>query len=453
MEVIIKPISIASSSSSNSLSNSHDETLTFSYSLSVFKQLRISDIKSKIQSTHQLNPMINEQILYYNETVIHDTQLLSEVIGQDNKTKCVNLNLKINTLKQKENTIPLSEPSESVLRQKESEIIAEKSDLQSGNEDIGRKLNEGNGSKYSREWMDGYNTAELYYQQQMNSYMLYLHQFYNTQLQLLHHQQQQHVDPHSVPAGYFTMQNSQNRNVSRNATSVTPVTPSVTVDRTSQLRQRGVQQQQPRKVEMNENAGASSSSGNVRVNELNESNGIGANSVNVGREHGPGRVVEEERGGIRGGHVLGMLAGMEMNWSLILKLTFLVFLLGQEGSFSRILALVVCAVLFYLYQVGRLSFVERIAVRLVDFQRERAQRSAQQRQQQGEEGEQQGRAAVDGGQRVRYFVFEFVSFCYGLMCSLVPSWRPQQMVALEALRNGENGNARREERENVERND
>jgi len=66
--------------------------------------------------------------------------------------------------------------------------------------------------------------------------------------------------------------------------------------------------------------------------------------------------------GAQGG-VRGFVVQLEFNWGLMLKLAFLVFLLAQEGSPIRVAGLAFVAVFIYMWQVGRLDFVNRAFAR------------------------------------------------------------------------------------------
>jgi len=63
--------------------------------------------------------------------------------------------------------------------------------------------------------------------------------------------------------------------------------------------------------------------------------------------------------------VFGVQLRLEINWGLIMKLAFFVFLLGQEGPAWRTALLGIIALLIYLWQVGRMEFLQRSLARYI----------------------------------------------------------------------------------------
>lgn len=171
--------------------------------------------------------------------------------------------------------------------------------------------------------------------------------------------------------------------------------------------------------------------------------GVGANGVPEGGAH----LRPNVQGGEGAPRVRQFVFQFEINWSLISKLIFLVFLLGQEGSPRRVYTLMIVAVLIYLWQTNWLGFVRRLAGGAVpdptqlfeilfpqeDRQQEGTDGGAND---QGERRRVQSRLPNRFG-RVALFVSFLYSFIYGFFCSLLPGWRPRPLPRLEEVRNNQ----------------
>lgn len=135
----------------------------------------------------------------------------------------------------------------------------------------------------------------------------------------------------------------------------------------------------------------------------------------------------------------------EINWSLISKLIFVVYLLGQEGSPRRVYTLMTIALAIYLWQTNRLGFLRRIAgvalpnpVQLFEslFPREDPSDVGDA----GPSDAQQAPAVSRPRVRNRFgrvaVILCFVySFFYGFVSSLLPAWRPQPLPRMDELLN------------------
>ncbi|KAA8490795.1 hypothetical protein FVE85_1242 [Porphyridium purpureum] len=153
-------------------------------------------------------------------------------------------------------------------------------------------------------------------------------------------------------------------------------------------------------------------------------------------------------------HQRPMVLRFEINWALILKLAFVVFLIGQEGPPWKIFLMSFVAVMIYMWQIGRLAPLQRFVeqnfpnpARLFpvlpdgDLPQENQGQHGHEQQFPANAREDRGdalragQATPSAGSQVgppnRPSLY-FLSFFYGLICSLVPSWRPPR--AAEALR-------------------
>lgn len=124
----------------------------------------------------------------------------------------------------------------------------------------------------------------------------------------------------------------------------------------------------------------------------------------------------------------------ELNWGLISKLIFLVFLLGQEGSPSRVYTLAGAAVLIYLWQTGRLGFLRRVTSLVLPspiqlFAMMFPGAGANSTDQQASPPPRYGKFVV-----IMSYVY---SFFYGFVCSLLPAWRPDPLPNMHDMLNAQ----------------
>eukprot|EP00183_Erythrolobus_madagascarensis_P006299 CAMPEP_0185846372 /NCGR_PEP_ID=MMETSP1354-20130828/2035_1 /TAXON_ID=708628 /ORGANISM="Erythrolobus madagascarensis, Strain CCMP3276" /LENGTH=515 /DNA_ID=CAMNT_0028546499 /DNA_START=32 /DNA_END=1579 /DNA_ORIENTATION=+ len=166
---------------------------------------------------------------------------------------------------------------------------------------------------------------------------------------------------------------------------------------------------------------------------------------------GPGQVPRNGEQGALGDGFRGFALQLELNWGLMLKLAFLVFLLAQEGSPVRIAGLAFAAVLIYLWQMGRFDFVHRAVARYAPLMNQvQGQRNANPIRMNPVRVHE--RAAPEGGD-VRHaaggldhvaeaapvapepeaptvpnsepgFAYSAAQFVHGFVLSLLPTWRP-----------------------------
>ncbi|CDF35239.1 unnamed protein product [Chondrus crispus] len=133
----------------------------------------------------------------------------------------------------------------------------------------------------------------------------------------------------------------------------------------------------------------------------------------------------------------------EVNWTLILKLIFVVYLLGQEGTPRRVYILLSLALVIYLWQTNRLGFLGRIAgialpnpVQLFEAFFPRVQgpneegTQASQSDQDPNAQSPRGSSRFGRGAVVLCFIY---SFFYGFVGSLLPAWRPPALPRVEEL--------------------
>ena len=137
----------------------------------------------------------------------------------------------------------------------------------------------------------------------------------------------------------------------------------------------------------------------------------------------------------------------DLNWSLLLKLALLVFILAQDASPRRVQTLGFLAVVVYLWQTGQLTFVRRMigmvlptprqlfaAMGINSAQRNEARennvQSGQQSQQQQQAEQQQRRCS-----KVTVILSYVYSFFYGFVCSLLPAWNPEPLPNINDLLN------------------
>jgi hypothetical protein len=135
----------------------------------------------------------------------------------------------------------------------------------------------------------------------------------------------------------------------------------------------------------------------------------------------------------------------ELNWSLISKLILLVILLGQEASSQRVYVLSSAAVVIYLWQTGRLHRLRHLAgtllptpTRLFDVVAPPVVRAPA-----DADGEGHGPPSPEtsasqqverrAASRVAVMLSYTYSFCYGFICSLLPSWEPTQLPKIGDL--------------------
>lgn len=159
--------------------------------------------------------------------------------------------------------------------------------------------------------------------------------------------------------------------------------------------------------------------------------------------------------GERGPRVRRFVFQFEINWSLILKLVLVVYLLGQEGSPRRVYTLMALALAVYLWQTNRLGFVRRVAEAALPnpVQLFEALFPPEEPPSEGDAGpvdpvdtEQtanvsRSRAPNRFGRGAVILCFVY-SFLYGFVSSLLPAWRPQALPRMEELLNPElNNNA------------
>lgn len=123
---------------------------------------------------------------------------------------------------------------------------------------------------------------------------------------------------------------------------------------------------------------------------------------------------------------LGMrFGGFQVQWSLLFKLMFVVFLLSQNGSPRNFYVLGTIALLIYFWQTGRF---EVLAVRVVEaFPALRQRRRF-------EENSPPSSASTPNFVPSRsrswlvYCATFVASFVLSFVCSLFPSWKAQQMI-------------------------
>ncbi|CAN8073159.1 unnamed protein product [Agarophyton chilense] len=137
-------------------------------------------------------------------------------------------------------------------------------------------------------------------------------------------------------------------------------------------------------------------------------------------------------------HVRQFVFQIEINWALMAKLIFLVYLLGYEGNSSRLFSLIIVAVGIYLWQTGHLGWLRRIVYtalpspgRLIEnlFPPRTQQPDTQQ-----EDASQQSPPARQNPYGYPALIFSFVySFLYGFVCSLLPAWNPQPLPRIEQI--------------------
>lgn len=148
----------------------------------------------------------------------------------------------------------------------------------------------------------------------------------------------------------------------------------------------------------------------------------------------------------------------EINWSLISKLIFVVYLLGQEGSPRRVYTLMGIALAIYLWQTNRLGFLRRIAgaalpnpVQLFEslFPRENPSDGGDTGPSDAQQAPTVPRPRVPNRfGRVAVLLCFVYSFFYGFVSSLLPAWRPQPLPRMDELLNPQpNENANNQSRE------
>jgi len=121
---------------------------------------------------------------------------------------------------------------------------------------------------------------------------------------------------------------------------------------------------------------------------------------------------------------------LHMDWALILKLGFVVFLLGQDASHRRLYALVAGGVVLYLGLSGRLAGLLAWAARAAPSPGRLAAAIAPGGwvPDVGAGGEGAPGAAVAGRPgTARMLGVCAYALVYGLVCSLVPAWRADEI--------------------------
>ncbi|GJQ08937.1 hypothetical protein GpartN1_g728.t1 [Galdieria partita] len=118
----------------------------------------------------------------------------------------------------------------------------------------------------------------------------------------------------------------------------------------------------------------------------------------------------------------GFVLQFQVDWQLLVKLFFLVLLLGQDGDPFRFYVLLCFAVLVYLYQTGALSGIfSRISSLLNTSFISRPSNVSRTSNQ--AEGVSEGRASRIR-QTVRNLYLKICVFLYSFICSLFPAWQP-----------------------------
>eukprot|EP00178_Gracilaria_changii_P005469 TRINITY_DN1901_c0_g1_i1.p1 TRINITY_DN1901_c0_g1~~TRINITY_DN1901_c0_g1_i1.p1 ORF type:complete len:474 (-),score=72.83 TRINITY_DN1901_c0_g1_i1:1611-3032(-) len=158
--------------------------------------------------------------------------------------------------------------------------------------------------------------------------------------------------------------------------------------------------------------------------------------VHIGR-HGVQNGVRNAVNAPNQPHVRQFVFQIEINWALMAKLFFLVYLLGHEGNSSRLYTLIVFALGIYLWQTGHLGWLRRLLNtalpspgRLIEnlFPQQPQQPAAEQ---DASGGSQLARQNPYGYPAV---VLSFVySFLYGFVCSLLPAWHPQPLPRIDQI--------------------
>lgn len=118
----------------------------------------------------------------------------------------------------------------------------------------------------------------------------------------------------------------------------------------------------------------------------------------------------------------GFVLQFQVDWQLLMKLIFLVLLLGQDGDPIRFYILLCFAVLVYLYQTGALSgFVSRVGNLLTTPSMNRTSNVSRAATQQESLSERRTSRIF---QTIRSIYLKIYIFLYSFICSLFPAWQP-----------------------------
>lgn len=116
----------------------------------------------------------------------------------------------------------------------------------------------------------------------------------------------------------------------------------------------------------------------------------------------------------------------DLHWGLLLKLALFVFILAQEGSPRRTKMLGALAVFVYFWQTGHLGFVRRLMAVLLPSPTQLFSYLAPSTPPTNN---------ANSTRRLAVAMSYVYSFCYGFVCSLLPSWNPEPIPVAGPARN------------------
>lgn len=138
-------------------------------------------------------------------------------------------------------------------------------------------------------------------------------------------------------------------------------------------------------------------------------------------------------------HVRQFVFQLEINWALIAKLFFLVYLLGHEGNPRRMYSLIASAIAIYLWQTGHLGWLRRFMNLALPNPRNLIERLFPERPSSENEDASGNPPTRSNPYGYPAIILSFMySFVYGFVCSLLPAWNPQPLPRIDQiLRNPE----------------
>ncbi|PXF43280.1 Homocysteine-responsive endoplasmic reticulum-resident ubiquitin-like domain member 2 protein [Gracilariopsis chorda] len=133
-------------------------------------------------------------------------------------------------------------------------------------------------------------------------------------------------------------------------------------------------------------------------------------------------------------HVRQFVFQLEINWALIAKLFFLVYLLGHEGNSRRMYSLIVAAIAIYLWQTGHLGWLRRFVNMALPNPRHLIEHLFPQQPSSENEDAAGNTPARSNPYGYPAIMLSFIySFIYGFVCSLLPAWNPQPLPRIEQI--------------------